>query len=81
MDEDQSDNESLPPPANGHAVPAAAAQGADNGNGAAQAPPQQRQKQKPQKATEPMPQLGLHRVEPRLEPQQQTVSVFHSFYK
>ena len=31
----------------------------------APAPPQQRQKQKPQKATEPMPQLGLHRVEPR----------------
>ena len=30
-----------------------------------QAPPPQRQKQKPQKATEPMPQLGLHRVEPR----------------
>ncbi len=45
MDEDQSDNESLPPPANGHAVPAAAAQGADNGNGAAQAPPQQPQQQ------------------------------------
>ena len=31
----------------------------------AQAPPQHRQKQKPQKATEPMPKLGLHRVEPR----------------
>jgi len=30
-----------------------------------QAPPQQRQKQKPQKETAPMPTLGLHRVEPR----------------
>ena len=30
-----------------------------------QAPPPQRQKQKPQKATAPMPQLGRHRVEPR----------------
>ena len=38
MDDDESDNESLPPPANGHAVPAAAAQGAA-ANGAAQAPP------------------------------------------
>ena len=31
----------------------------------AQAPPPQRRKQKPQKATAPMPQLGRHRVEPR----------------
>ena len=54
MDDDESDNESLPPPANGHAVPAAAAQGAANGNGAAaQAPP-------PQPPPQPQPPAPQH---------------------
>lgn len=56
MDDDESDNESLPPPANGHAVPAAAAQGAA-ANGAAQAPPPPPQ---PQPQPQPQPPAPQH---------------------